>query len=313
MYKLDLHEDNKNGIILQMSKELRAVPLPEVAEYTDAIQIGSLGLPQGFDDERVLVNVGAIERFRKAEGLGELTIQATYLESSHPAVAGMDRQGTAVLENLRSASSRKLTRISYMDDGPELDDAMENLSRKFPGIGFAFNMILSNMRTLRLNNMALTLDLRERDMHARAHKTPRSVLDPKFQGNYLNTAVREGLWSINQKINADRYLMTTSGLIAGFVLGMHEMGLDNPNPTLGLNVAEQLAVVAAERPVVTTLVALTSAVLKKKRGLDDSVKDAFVDIMRNTRQSVLFGATLDRYALSAGVLTTSGKLIKVQK
>ena len=53
-----------------MSENRRAVPLPNVSNHTEAIVIEGLGLPSGFDDERLLVNVAVLERFRKAAGIG---------------------------------------------------------------------------------------------------------------------------------------------------------------------------------------------------------------------------------------------------
>lgn len=53
---------------------LRAVPLPEVPEYTEDLVFGHLGLPQGFDESRLLVNIAAFNSVRKAGGLGSISI-----------------------------------------------------------------------------------------------------------------------------------------------------------------------------------------------------------------------------------------------
>ncbi len=52
----------------------RAIPLPEVGEYTDDVIFGNLGLPVGFDDERLLVNLRGINRIRAIAGLGTVSI-----------------------------------------------------------------------------------------------------------------------------------------------------------------------------------------------------------------------------------------------
>lgn len=63
-------------IISKMSdvKIPRAVPLPEVGKHTDDVVFGNLGLPVGFDDERILVNLRCINRVRAVAGLGSVSV-----------------------------------------------------------------------------------------------------------------------------------------------------------------------------------------------------------------------------------------------
>lgn len=50
------------------------VPLPDVPEYTDDIIFGNLGLPSGFDQERLLVNIRGMQRVRAAALMGSISI-----------------------------------------------------------------------------------------------------------------------------------------------------------------------------------------------------------------------------------------------
>lgn len=49
---------------------MKYVPLPEVSEHTDRIVVGELGLPVGFDLDRLELHVPRVELICQIAGIG---------------------------------------------------------------------------------------------------------------------------------------------------------------------------------------------------------------------------------------------------
>ena len=63
------------------------VPLPEVSQHTDRIEFESLGLPEGFAEDRLTVNLRALALAQTLAGLGSITVR-TEEERHYPEIDG---------------------------------------------------------------------------------------------------------------------------------------------------------------------------------------------------------------------------------
>ena len=73
------------------------VPLPDVDPERDGIAFGSLGFPIGFDEERLLVNVGRVQTVTKIGGVGRVSVVGVTGEETTFAhnVSGVNSDGSA--------------------------------------------------------------------------------------------------------------------------------------------------------------------------------------------------------------------------
>ncbi len=108
-------ESCKNPILLlycTIVKRLPTnVPLPEVNQYADELTIGNLGLPVGFDDERLLVNLRAFHRVRAVAGLGDISIVGTSgdVGGYDYQIGSTDESGTASLGAVSKRHNKPLS------------------------------------------------------------------------------------------------------------------------------------------------------------------------------------------------------------
>lgn len=172
----------------------RSVPLPEVEDYTDRIEFRNLGLPLGFDDEKMLVNLRAFQLVQIFSGLGSISIDGSTnnIESEAPEVASISSDGTA------SAAAR--VGLSYK--------ALGRGTIQFP----SGNSYIGDA------DATVTLDTQEIDRRLSSIKNGAYLLSPKKRAKYFNSGVSSGLTDVNFHANIDRQKSMTSILSNGVAI-----------------------------------------------------------------------------------------------
>ena len=154
-----------------MSDRLPArVPLPEVPQYTEDVVFGGIGLPVGFDQERLLVNLRALDRFRKVAGLNTISVVASQEdgEAVDPGIDAVDSQGTATISWAAKRTKKPLatSSVQYSVPNSEVYGRPEGV--------------------VRINNAEL-----EKRIEAKPQRYPKGVFDAKARGKFLNLALKE--------------------------------------------------------------------------------------------------------------------------
>lgn len=155
------------------SRVAEYVPLPDVGEHSDRITIGQLGLPVGFDERQLLLNVPMVERTATMAGLGHISISAG--EGAHDELSftasGIGRDGSITaggLRRVRKASLHDSPRLSIEDTLPYQRYRPEGL---------------------RINMSAV-----EDSIQADGNRWKRGLLDPGARAHYMNKGLRGALW-----------------------------------------------------------------------------------------------------------------------
>ncbi|HSX15216.1 MAG TPA: hypothetical protein VLF40_00300 [Candidatus Saccharimonadales bacterium] len=279
-----------------MSKKPGFVPLPEVPEHTEHISLENLGLPIGFDEERLLVNVGAMERIRRAIGLGDIVVTAAYLNDSMPAVDGVSESGVATM-----------AKASFADlfQRPPGRAALENEDWVKNSDGLIDRLAAELTASFIPRDAVLALDLRERD--ERFRRAGKGVLDASLQAQFLSGSIKDGLYDANRKASITPYSLVATLVAHGgvtSVLAVFDYAVtDTVNAEL--LISGNLLTRAA------LLLAVMSDALPSVRESHPDV--TFKEFWLHLRHSLIAGATLDRYLMGQTALATSGKLIKAQK
>lgn len=149
------------------------VPLPSVDVEQHGIEFLSLGLPQGFDEERLEVNVNRVRQIAKIGGLGDVRVIGRTGEKTDdtPSVIGIDDNGTAM------AGSRKYHRRQPVTDGVTL---MTNPNTKYIDL-------------LGKPDVEIGLNVSERDERLRTSKSIKRQLDPVGHAETLGQTLSRGL------------------------------------------------------------------------------------------------------------------------
>lgn len=151
----------------------RFVPITEVGEYTDRITINNLGLPVGFDDESLQLNLRGLSRTMRAGGMARVIISAFDGEKTEEVfgISGINGDGAATATKLRVAR-----RANLADSKAESDLFDAPLEYRWTDA------------QVRLN--ANEIDSR---IVADGDKWKRRQFDPRAQAKYLNQGMRSGL------------------------------------------------------------------------------------------------------------------------
>lgn len=154
------------------------VPLPEVSKHTDSLRIASLGLPVGFDEERLAFNVTAFEKVMKWGDLRSYTVCAEEGErrSIDVGIDGANSDGTTNAIGKAAISKVKLQNTSLKEEGIS-DDVW--VSDVFYERAEAVVRINSSEKEQRI------LD--------KSNRWPRGPLEPKAQAYFIDRAARQGL------------------------------------------------------------------------------------------------------------------------
>ena len=253
-----------------------AVPLPEIPQHTEDIVFGTLGLPIGFDQERVLVNLRAIERVRRVAGFSVISVVSRDQSSelSDPGVTAVDASGTATMGQAAKRRRQPLSvaRLSYHDPDPLLHD--------FPDL------------TIHVDKSEL-----ENRVEEERDRYKQGAFDVQGRARYLNTAIGQGLVdaSFDANLNLEK-LGLTVGLYGAMTMGEFAYGM--PRPFV-------FALFAGAGVGLGAFPAI-HAMMKLK----DKDERAFA--LKQWRYSMFFGLTPDRFLAARGLITAS-RFVKARK
>ncbi|HVX23875.1 MAG TPA: hypothetical protein VG992_00835 [Candidatus Saccharimonadales bacterium] len=257
------------------SKLPRLVSLPEVSEYTDNVVFGNLGLPVGFDDERLQVNLRAFRRVQRVAGLATVSVVSAAGERDQFDfnISGVDADGAATM---RGAAKRHKQPLSTGNT-------------QFPA------------DTTMFDNPDVIIKVNTGEVEARtqtSEKYKKGLLDPKAQARFLDKAVRRGLTEASWHANVDKfkigYGLRTYGMFAGLAL----LG--------GSDIERTVPFVLGAAPVLTNLGVVIAIHERYMRGTQT---EGGLETWRRFRQTFFAGCAFDRFLGGAG-LATNSKFIK---
>lgn len=178
------------------------MPLPEVGEYTDMITVGALGLPVGFDESALVLNVGGMLRLNAMAGLGKVTIVGEQGEPTKFSADIGSVSGDAIaLRGIRVAKKAPLYNQQPSYDDPE-----------YGNVG-VFAQYSQRSAILSLNTTANTESIRADG----TKKWPRSELEPAAQARYMNQGLKAAI--IHEAVESFTSDQIDAGII-GSVLGL---------------------------------------------------------------------------------------------
>lgn len=149
------------------------MPLPEVNEQSDRIIIGDMGLPVGFDQERLLVHLPRLERIAHLAGMGTLTIAGFRGDTTEYgySVGGVSEDGVG-----SAISSMVTTKAKIHESGAELDKrALPFPHRWHDG-------------SVKINNAEI-----EDRIKNDGDKWEKGVFDEQARAKYMSDALQRGL------------------------------------------------------------------------------------------------------------------------
>ncbi len=152
------------------------VPLPEVPHYTEDIVFGALGLPVGFDQSELLVNLKSFDRIRKVAGLEMVSVFAAGDEHIQfdPEISSVDSKGTATVS---LAGKRKKQ--------PIVSDSLNYQGSNPMGVVGKPDV------AIKVNNVEIETRIDE------GGKYEKGAFDPQARAKFLNKAVIRGLYEAN--------------------------------------------------------------------------------------------------------------------
>jgi hypothetical protein len=299
------------GYFIVMHDLSRGVPLPDVASVTDTIIIRDLGLPHGFDDERLLINVRALEGFRKAAAIGEITIASSYSNEEYNLnVDGAHGDGTttARASGVGRQSETSSTVVIDRFGGDIQADRSGSHSEKMGEIVSAG--LMNNLSPV---SVAVRPDLRTRDDYLRK-RYGSEIRNAQGHANFLNKSIKSGLHEANRKVNFSpgglegavraHLLMGTVALYAGAIVSFLPV-ISFDSSLIEGSVLSTFAL----RPLF--MVGL-SKYIGQKDDMNQDEKDFFQHVLKHdARTSFIMGASIDRYALGLGRLS-GRRLVKAR-
>lgn len=257
----------------------RKVPLPELGNYTDEVVFGNLGLPVGFDQERLLVNLRVINRVRAAAGLG-IIAASTESPGTSPqdmAVLGLDGSGAATMG---AVSKRQQQRLSRSD-------------LTFPRPSSAFGR--PDVK-IRINKSEIQERIREKN-------GVEGEYSPKPVAKYLNAALKQGLESAIVDANFDMHKLHAAipaYSATGILIALN-------SKLTGSDPAELALQTVVATPVLMSGTILFLAEIAHLQGKIDNP----LELWKQFRKSLFFGPTPDRALAGAAMLNTA-RIISVQ-
>lgn len=154
------------------------IPLPELEHHTDIVQVESLGLPVGFDQERLGFNVVAIEHAMKWGGVSKLDVRAREGEQRAVNVDfdGINNDGTSNATGRVSTAKVALqhTTTHQVTDTTEGPFTKMNYDQSEGSV-----VINSSEKDARIL--------------AKSKRWPRGPFDPKAQAHFIDESVHDGL------------------------------------------------------------------------------------------------------------------------
>lgn len=257
----------------------KLVPLPEVPHYTEDITFGNLALPQGLDEERLLVNVRGINRIRSAAGLGTVSVVGKREETStyDYGVTGIDSSGAATF-----SASRKSRKASI---------AKGSLTFPTPS-----SIIGKPQVTISVNTAEVEEKIKNHG------ESLANLYQPAPRAKILNQAVRCGLRDAAIDANVDRSKMMLAARWYGFstILGL----------SMNASPGRMLVISGVFGPIMLNMAVLRDVSFGNlQRPKEEELSP--LAVLKELRQSLFVGAAADRIA-AASVLTGSQRLIKAR-
>lgn len=258
------------------------VPLPDVPQFTDNIEFTSLGLPVGYDDERLLVNLDAIDRVRKIAGFGQLTVFQTELQDAAIGPIAKDIPNRPALKSI----------IRY----PSGDEYVGPADAVIKIDSFAFHT--------RINQV----------------KTPHHKFDPKVVGQALDVGFKTALNSASREANVSSEKIKESGLLYGLWMGFQNAAwipaLASANHfsakadltkevLFEIRAMADLPVAVYCLPEAALFLAQMMGKLYKKEAQVAYLTEGIGEKIVNRRKSFFVGAAPDRYVAAAALLRVS--------
>lgn len=154
-----------------MSKIPGFVPLPEVNKYTEAIHVGELGLPVGFDTERLELHIGRTARLARLGDIEHTSISGFRGGTTDYSfgVGGISNDGIGTAVRNIAVAKTKLTEV-------DIESSKGPLNYRW---GHA---------EVRVNNAEI-----EERLKAQTDKWELGVFDPKGRAKLMDKAIRHGL------------------------------------------------------------------------------------------------------------------------
>ncbi len=151
--------------------------MPEVSNYTDAVSIGDLGLPVGFELDRVELNVAALVRTARWGNIGHIIIAGFRGETSaiSSGMSSVNGGGSAV-----ASPSISISKASLHDSSVDTDHTST------PGYRW-------KRAGLQINNAEI-----EERIKQDGDKWDKGVFDPAARAHYMNKALRRSLWDASK-------------------------------------------------------------------------------------------------------------------
>lgn len=156
-----------------MSKRPNFVALSEVNEHSERIIIGDMGLPVGFDQERLLVQLPRLERIASLACMSTLTLAGFRGDTSEYSygIGGMSSDGVA-----SAVSSKIISRAGLSDS--DVDRQGEDIPR-----GFRWSDA-----SIKINNAEI-----EERIRSDGDKWDKNVFDEIARAKYMSDALQRGL------------------------------------------------------------------------------------------------------------------------
>jgi hypothetical protein len=249
-----------------------------VSHYSEDVVFGSLGLPTGFDDERLLVNLRGINRVRSIAGLGIVSVvgERGEITTYDHDITSMSPSGEATL-----GAKQKEHKVGLVEG---------NVT--FP-TGSSF---LGSADTVVKVNTA-EIDNRIRTKHGIA-----ALYEAKPRAKLLNESMKDGLNAAVIDANMDMEKFKMFAKMYGFFGLMGAMS-DHPMRAVGIG--------AIAAPVLLNLGILQQAILHSQGKTKEEVSADMLRFWKEFRKSVSVGIAVDRMAL-ASLAVRSQRLIKAQ-
>jgi|GEM_PF-4284198 len=261
----------------------RFVPLPDLRQHTDSVTFGNLGLPVGFDQEQLLVNVRGIERIQSVARLGHISVVG---------MSGEVSQRSYSVGSIQADGSTTLGAVKKREKEP-----LSHISVKFPDPSLT---IVGDPRVIiRVNKE----EIKQRTLE-KPKEYERGPLDAGTRAKYLNRSLKEGLSSASKKANVDLFKIALGS--AAYTI-MNTILWAYGSSTEGILTGSAVA-----SPVVMNAIILISGALSYSRNGKDFDGDDPMKHWRLYRQSMFVGAAFDR-ALAGSALAATTALVKAKK
>lgn len=265
----------------------KVVPLPKVGDYTSHVVFGNLGLPVGFDEEQLLVNLRGFQRVQKLAALGDITIHGATGESGtyEHNVDGINGDGSITLRGVAKRQKNPLSQgiVTYPEQRTIYGEDYSSFYNK-PDV------------TIKVNNAETHERIQEN-----SDRFPRRDFDPSARAFFLNKAIRQGLVTASKDANVSNAKVKEG--LQRYAIGVAIVYL------LGSRSIQEAVALAAASGVGVGFISQVTNSMNESSSLGYSERVA--RNMRTYRKSLFIGATFDRMIAGSTVASVT-RFIKAQ-